>query len=136
MAISKRRGRWVLDYRDTSGTRKWVTIDGNRKDAEREMAKLTLAGKKPLNRRVTVKEQAATWLDAETKERLKSSTYHEYKAAFDNHIIPFIGEVKFYRLDRQDVIRFIGHLKDVKKLSRGTVKNTIAPLRAMYYDAI
>ena len=33
MAISKRRGRWVLDYRDASGVRKWVTIDGNRKDA-------------------------------------------------------------------------------------------------------
>jgi hypothetical protein len=28
MAISKRRGRWVLDYRDASGVRKWVTVDG------------------------------------------------------------------------------------------------------------
>jgi integrase len=136
MAISKRRGRWVLDYRDASGVRKWVTVDGNRKDAETEMAKLTLAGKKSLNRKATVKEQAVVWLEAEAKARTKGSTYHEYKAAFDNHIVPYMGEVKFCRLDRQDVIRFIGHLKDVKKLSRGTVKNTIAPLRAMYYDAI
>src|SRR4030095_8132610 len=136
MAISKRRGRWVLDYRDASGVRKWVTVDGNRKDAETEMAKLTLAGKKSLNRKATVKEQAAVWLEAEAKARTKGSTYHEYKAAFDNHIVPYMGEAKFSRLDRQDVIRFIGYLKDVKKLSRGTVKNTIAPLRAMYYDAI
>jgi hypothetical protein len=88
MAISKRRGRWVLDYRDASGVRKWVTIDGNRKDAETEMAKLTLAGKKSLNRKATVKEQAAVWLEAEAKVRTKGSTYHEYKAAFDNHIVP------------------------------------------------
>lgn len=88
MAISKRRGRWVLDYRDASGVRKWVTVDGNRKDAETEMAKLTLAGKKSLNRKATVKEQAAVWLEAEAKARTKGSTYHEYKAAFDNTSFP------------------------------------------------
>ena len=36
--IRKRRGKWVLDYRDQQGRRHWETTDGNRKDAELLMA--------------------------------------------------------------------------------------------------
>lgn len=32
--IRKRRGKWVLDYRDQQGVRRWETVDGNRKSAD------------------------------------------------------------------------------------------------------
>ncbi len=38
--ISKRRGKWVVDYRDTSGKRIRETIDGNRDDAKQKLAEV------------------------------------------------------------------------------------------------
>ncbi|MGH9891151.1 MAG: hypothetical protein ACREA0_04040 [bacterium] len=36
--IRKRRGKWVLDYRDQQGRRHWETVEGNRKAADRTLA--------------------------------------------------------------------------------------------------
>jgi len=133
--IKKRRGKWVVDYRDTSGKRHWVTVDGNRDDAEQMMARILGASKKPVNRKATFKEWAEGWLKTEAKGRLKKSTYLEYEAAFDNHLNPYFGKKRFHKISRQDVLNFITKKKD-DGLSRSTVKNLIAPLRAMFYDAI
>ncbi len=132
--IKKRRGKWVVDYRDTEGHRRWVTVEGNREDAEQVMAKIIGGGKRPVNRKATFKEWADQWLETEAKARLKRSTYLEYEAALDNHLVPFFGKKRFCKVERQDVIGFIER-KKTKGLSRSTIKNLIAPLRAMYYDA-
>jgi len=44
--IKKRRGKWVVDYRDTEGHRRWVTVEGNREDAEQVLGKIINGGKK------------------------------------------------------------------------------------------
>ena len=36
--IRKRRGKWVLDYRDQQGRRHWETVEGNRKAADELLA--------------------------------------------------------------------------------------------------
>src|SRR4029077_5003274 len=61
--------------------------------------------------------------------------YAEYRRAFENHIFPRFGQARFCKLERRDVIGFIAELKE-KELSRATIKSIIAPLRAMYFDAI
>ena len=86
--IKKRRGKWVVDYRDTEGRRRWVTIEGNRDDAEQAMAKIINGGKRPLDRKATFQEWADQWLKIEAKARLKRSTYLEYESALDNHLLP------------------------------------------------
>jgi len=133
--IKKRRGRWIVDYRDTQGTRHWVTVEGNRQDAEIEMARILGAGKKPVNRQTSFTEWGEQWLEEEAKGRLKHSTFLEYKAAFAHHLNPYFGNKRFYRVTRQDVLGFITRKKEAG-LSRSTVKNLIAPLRAMYNDAV
>ena len=42
--VSKRRGKWVADYRDHTGKRHWETF-GTRKAAEQELAKHVTAMK-------------------------------------------------------------------------------------------
>ena len=133
--IKKRRGKWVVDYRDTSGKRHWVTVDGNRDDAEQMMARILGANKRPVNRKASFSEWAEEWLETEAKGRLKLSTYLEFKAAVSNHLTPYFGNKRFHKVSRQDVLNFITKKKD-DGLCRSTVKNLIAPLRAMYYDAI
>ena len=55
--IRKRRGKWVVDYRNSEGKRCWVTVDGNREDAEIELGKIINSGKRPVNRKATFKER-------------------------------------------------------------------------------
>src|SRR3989304_3778457 len=38
--VSKRRGKWVIDYRDQHGIRRWETVEGTRKDADERLARL------------------------------------------------------------------------------------------------
>jgi hypothetical protein len=40
--IRKRRGKWVADYRDPSGQRRWITRD-TRKEAEVALASVSVA---------------------------------------------------------------------------------------------
>jgi len=133
--VKKRRGKWVIDYRDTNGKRRWETVEGNREDAELRMSEIIGGGKKPVDRKAIFKQWAEHWLETEAKPRLKNSTYLEYKAVLENHLYPFFGSMRFFKVRREDVKRFIA-IKVAAKKSRSTVKNMVAPLRAMYYDAI
>src|SRR5215471_6594283 len=132
--IRKRRGKYVVDYRDNLGVRRWITHD-TRKDAEKELGKILNREKKAVDEKATVKERAEQWLETEAKARLKPSTYAEYRRAFECHIFPRFGQARFCKVERRDVIRFIAELKE-QGLARATVKSIIAPLRAMYFDAI
>ncbi len=133
--IKKRRGKWVVDYRDTKGVRHWVTVDGGRQDAELELARIVGTNKRPINRKATFGEWADEWLMNEAKGRVKKSTYMEYKATFDNHLNPYFGNRRFSKVMRSDVLGFITKKKE-EGLSRSTIKNLIAPLRAMYNDSV
>jgi hypothetical protein len=42
--IRKRRGKWVVDYRDASGVRRWITCE-TRKGAQTELAKKLQPGR-------------------------------------------------------------------------------------------
>jgi len=132
--VKKRRNRWVVDYRDTYGRRRWETVDGDREDAERRMAEIIGTGKVAIDKKTTMREYAERWLNNEAKSRLKTSTYLEYKRAIDRHLVPFFGSTRFYKLKRTNVIQFIAKKKE-EGLIR-SLKVLIAPLRSMYYDAI
>ncbi len=133
--IKKRRGKWVVDYRDTEKVRRWLTVDGGREEAELELARIVGTGKKPVNRKASFSEWADKWLNGEAKGRLKHSTFLEYEAAFDNHLNPYFGNRRFNKVSRSDVLGFILKKKEAG-LSRSTIKNLIAPLKSMYNDAV
>ena len=133
--IKKRRGKWVVDYRDTEGKRHWLTVDGNREDAEQMMARVLGTNKRPVNRKASFSEWADEWLITEAKGRLKKSTYLEYQAALKNHLNPYFGNRRFHKVSRSDVLNFIARKKEAG-LSRSTINNLIAPLRSIYNDAV
>jgi hypothetical protein len=43
-AVAYRRGRWLVDYRDKYGTRRWLAVEGDRNQAEAELKRLGEAG--------------------------------------------------------------------------------------------
>jgi hypothetical protein len=61
-AVVFRRGKWLVDYRDKNGTRRWLAVEGGREQAEAELKRLGNAGelwvpKKKRTRREVVRDQ-------------------------------------------------------------------------------
>jgi len=133
--IRKRRGKWVIDYRDASGKRRWDTVEGNRKDAEERLAKIFASGKRVIDTKRAFKDHAADWLNTYARTHVKESTLREYESVFKNHIFPVFGRIPFSKVTREMVKRLIAE-KIQAGLSRSTVKNIIVPLREMYNHAI
>ena len=82
--------------RDASGKqhRKWHAVQGNRKDAQRELARLlneinTGAYVEPA--RMTVSEFLERWLADYAKNRVSPKTYERYQEMIEGHIRPDLG---------------------------------------------
>ncbi len=131
--IRKRRGKWMIDYQDASGKRRWETTEGNRKDAEERMAKIIVKGK-PVDTKLTFQEYAERWLDT-YRVHLKDGSYIQMESVMRVHLYPAFGSLPFSQVDREMVKNLIAEKKK-SGLSRSSVKNIIIPLREIFYDAI
>jgi hypothetical protein len=63
--IKKRRGRWVVDYRDATGVRRWITCRtrDEAKDVLRDkLFESTQPTRPAVNPRITVSEYFGRWL--------------------------------------------------------------------------
>ena len=133
--ISKRRGVWVVDWRDASGKRHRDTVKGNRDDAKQRLSEVLKDGSQVVETKQTFKEYGKEWLRTYAKTEVKESTYREYEAVFRNHLFPAFGPLPFSKVTRKAVKRLIAE-KTEAGLSRSTIRNIIAPLREMYNHAI
>jgi integrase len=134
--VRKRRGKWVIDYRDASGKRRWKTIDGTRKEADEELARIVRAGKPTAtDTKRKFEEYATTWLETYVKPNCKPSTYWEYESVIRNHLKPEFGPVPMVKITRGMVESMVAR-KVEKGLSRSHVRNIIVPLREMFNNAI
>jgi len=133
--ISKRRGKWVVDYRDTSGKRIRETIDGNRDDAKQKLSEVLKDEGQVTETKQTFKDYGVEWLNTYARTHLKESTFREYEAVFNNHLVPAFGSMLFTKIKRAAVKKLIADKIRAKK-SRSTVRNIIAPLREMFNHAI
>jgi len=146
--IAKRRGVWVVDWRDALGKRHRDAVEGNRDDAKKRLAEVLKGEGQTVETKKTFQQYAEEWLKTYGKTELKESTYREYEAAFKNHLYPAFGPLPFTKVTKGAVRKLVaGKLEDGrvhklkgeeqgKGLSRSTVRNIIAPLREMFNHAI
>src|SRR5689334_2920208 len=96
--IRKRRGKYVVDYRDAAGIRRWRTFDTQReaKDELRRVDNNAAQATRPtVDPAITIEEYAAHWaamLDAGVRAgTLKPRTSAHYAAILDRHLLPTLG---------------------------------------------
>jgi integrase len=136
--IRKRRGRFVVDYRDAAGIRRWISCE-SRKAAEAVLAE-RLQESRPRGQRPTVDpdirvaDYAAQWLTL-AAATLKPRTLELYRYALAHHLLPFLGSGKLRLLDRGQIKHLLAE-KLRAGLSRGTVRILYATLRAMLNAAV
>jgi len=133
--VRKWRRKWVVDWRDIGGKRHIEAVEGNREAAEERLAAIIKTGKKPVNNQQTFGEYAEWWLENCAKGNIKDSTLDEYRAVLNNHVYPVFGSRPLTKITRRMVREFITQKKNTN-LTRSTIKNILAPVRAIYNQGI
>jgi len=131
--------KWVVDYYDATGIRRWVTCETKR-EAEDELAKVIPPSRQPrsapvLNSNITVEYYAEHWL-REVAAKAKPLTVTSYKANVACHIVPRLGSVRVRALSKALVKQFLTELLTSNQLLRSSVGTVHTVLRAMLSSAV
>lgn len=131
--VRKYRGSWVCDWRDPSGKR-YIEAHPNKEAAERRLSDVIRSGKQGASKRLSFKDYADWWLENCAKGVVKESTYQEYEAVLRNHVYPLLGSKPFAKVNRAMIRELIAAKK--KEFSQSTIRNIMAPVRGMFFQAI
>ena len=135
--IRKRRGKYVVDYRDSTGLRRWVTCE------TRDQADGVLADKIKESRQaapaiadktVTVKTYGEQWLTG-LEGQVRPRTLAGYRDIFNRYIEPKLGALKLLKLHRGTIKTLLGQLR-ADGYSKDTVRLARATHSVMLGDAV
>ncbi len=134
--IRRRRGKWVLDYRDGAGRRRWET-HRTKAEAEDALARALPATRErqlpAVNPDITVRDYAERWL--RLCAGLKPRTLSSFRAKVDLHILPALGGFKVRKLHRGTIKTLLAE-KQASGLSVDSVRLIHAALRGMLNVAV
>jgi integrase len=131
--VRKYRGSWVCDWRDPSGKR-YIEAQPDKDTAEQRLASVIRSGKQGASKRLSFKDYGDWWLENCAKGVIADSTYQEYEAVLRNHVYPLLGSRPFAKVNRAMIRELIAAKK--KKFSQSTIRNIMAPVRGMFFQAI
>jgi integrase len=108
--IRKRRGKYVVDFRDVAGIRRWTTCE-TRKQAEAVLSEKLQASRQhtipTVDPKITVATYAAErWLPL-VKTSAKPRTVETYEGVLRRHLLPTFGSVPVARLHRAQLKHFL-----------------------------
>lgn len=124
--VRKRRDRWVIDFYNQDGVRRWKTMPkGTTKSkANEELGKIEeqvrCASYIPAKEIPKFKELAEQWIDVKASSGIRDTTIRQYKGHIENHLNPYFASVKTNQINIVIVERFIKDLSD-----SGVYANTI-----------
>ena len=106
--IRKRRGKYVVDYRDGAGIRRWVTCE-TRREAETVLLDKAREARQPtrpvVDPNITMSAYAERWLQ-EIAVTIKPKTQKSYGSALRLHILPALGSTKVRMLQKGRIKSF------------------------------
>ena len=114
--VSKRRGRYVLDYYDPQGKRRWLTMpkDSTLKQAKDKLREIEDGLAKgvllPVKQAPTFKDVAESWLGYK-KANVRGSTLTMYQSHISNHF-EAVNAIRINRITVATVERFISGLRE------------------------
>ena len=115
--LRKRRDRWVIDFYDQHGKRRWKTLrEGiTKKDANKSLRDIEDKVQKgdfiSVREIPSFSEVADMWL-AFKKPNVRHTTYGQYKGHVEVHLKPYFGNIKIVKVNYDSVERFIRHCQE------------------------
>jgi integrase len=134
--VRKYRGHWVVDWRDPITKKRAIETveEDTREAAKRRLAEILKTGEQ-VGSKATFKEYGEWWLENCAKGAIKDSTYQEYEAVLKNHVYPLLGSKPFAKVSRA-MIRELIAAKKKEGFSQSTIRNIMAPVRGMFFQAM
>jgi len=137
--VRKRRGKWVLDYADHQGKRRWETTKGTRKEAEQLLAKrLREIGRGEYQARADYKvfdELVESYRVAHLAVNLRENTRRDYECNLRLYIVPYFAGIKIRNITPDMVETFRSVLVD-RGVGRRTVNKCHTLLSTMLRYAL
>jgi integrase len=134
--VTKRRGKWTLDYYDQHNKRRWEATDGNKKAAELLLAqRLQEIGKGEFQAKAeqtTFNELAESYLASLVTVR--ATTMKSYRGVIQLHVQPYFGARPIRNITLADIENFRAHL--VGKIGVRTVNKSLTLLSMMLNHAL
>ena len=135
--IRKRRGKYVVDYRDSLGNRHWATCR-TRDEADDVLASKIRESRQAIrptfDPRITLAEYATQWLK-QIESGLKTRTFRGYQDKLRLHILPALGKLKIAAIHKGRVKALLT-AKLATGLSHDTIRLIHATLRVMLNAAV
>jgi integrase len=137
--IYRRGSRYVVVFRDVAGRQRKRSAR-TLAEARELKAILTADVKRGEYRalsRVTFAEYAEEWIETytgRTSRGIRPETLADYRADLEREAIPFFGRTQLAAIEPRDVKRYASELA-VRGLSPGSVRNLVAPVRALLATA-
>lgn len=137
--ITKRRGRYVIDFYDQHGIRRWKTL---KKDITKAEAKEQLRNIEdmvqrgvfmPLGNTPTFKKVAEAWLDYK-KSFLRETTYEVYEIHVENHFTELL-DLKINRIMTPAIEKWITK-RQTAGMNINTIRKLIVSLNQIFAYAV
>jgi integrase len=133
--IAKRRNRYVIDFYDNQGKRRWKTLpEGTTKsDAKKVLRDIEDKIDKgiyiPQKNLPFFSEVADMWLKTKMPN-IRHSTYKQYNGHIENHLKPFYEGCRISRINYDKVEKFISHCIE-NNVTISTMKKILINLGAI-----
>jgi len=137
--IRKRRGRYVIDFYDNQGKRRWKTLpkDARKKDANKALRDIEDKLEKGIylssKQTPTFKKVAEDWI-ASKKQNLRSTTWEVYEGHTKNHFSD-LGHIKINRITTARIEKFI-FARQEQGMKLGTLRKILVTLNQIMTYAV
>src|SRR5262244_2566845 len=134
--VRKYRWHWVVGWRDPITKKRAIEAveEDTREAAKRRLAEILKTGEQ-IGSKATFEEYGAWWLENCAKGAIKASTYQEYESCLRKHVYPLLGSTPFVEV-RRPMIRELIAAKKAEGYEQSTIRNIMAPVRGMFFQAI
>jgi integrase len=123
--VRYRRGRWIIDFYDQDGKRRWHTMPKGSTKKDANIKKGTLEKKVQQGAFTPPKdlplfvEVADNWL-ASKEPNIRHNTYEQYKGHLENHLKPYFRRAQIHQLGFEAIEKFKND-----SLKKGTTPPTL-----------
>ncbi|MCF8070272.1 MAG: site-specific integrase [Desulfobacterales bacterium] len=137
--VTKRRGRYILDFYDNQGERRWITMPeeatkAQAKDKLREIENELAKGVYLPDKRIpTFKKVAKAWVEYK-KPNLRESTWSVYKGHTKNHFKE-LDPLRINRINTARIEKFITDCQN-KGMHILTIRKVLASLNQIFSYAV
>jgi integrase len=124
-----RPGKWIVDYHDANGVRRWVTFR-TRKAAKIKLGAV-LAEDEPARSTTTLQEYAKKWLP-QVKVTVKPATFESYEMMLRRHLLPGLGrKMRVQHLKPQHIRDLlVRKLQPTEEGGAGLARNNVRAMHA------